>query len=129
MLGREYTILGTVVHGEAVGNKIGFPTLAAYTASKGGIEMFTKVSAIELGPHKIRVNCVAPGAIEIERTRLEIADYAGTWGKVTPLRRIGYPDDIGRAVAFFASDESAFITGQTIWVDGGLFSQPPWSHT
>lgn len=119
---------GSIVNIGSGCNKIGFPTLVAYTASKGGIEMLTKVSAIELGPHKIRVNCVAPGAVEIERTKLEVEDYAGTWGRVTPLRRIGYPDDIGRAVAFFASDESSFITGQTIWVDGGLFSQPPWSH-
>jgi len=107
-------------------NRTPFPTLVAYTASKGGIEMLTKVAAVELGPHGIRVNCVAPGAIEIERTKLEREDYAGTWGRVTPLKRIGYPDDVAAVVAFLASQESRFVTGQTIWVDGGLFSQPPW---
>ncbi len=107
-------------------NKIAFARLASYTASKGGIETFTKVAAVELGPHGIRVNCIAPGAIEVERTKLEQEDYARAWGSVTPLRRVGYPDDIGRAVALVASEDAAFITGQTIWVDGGLFSQPPW---
>src|ERR1051325_4683255 len=66
-------------------NKIPFPNLVDYTASKGGIEMLTKVSAVELGRYGIRVNCVAPGAIEIERTKHEAGDYAATWAKVTPL--------------------------------------------
>jgi 3-oxoacyl-[acyl-carrier protein] reductase len=110
-------------------NKIGFPKLVAYTASKGGIEMLTKVSAVELGPHNIRVNCVAPGAVENERTRHELPDYAGTFAKMTPLGRVGLPEDVGRVVAYLASDEASFVTGQTIWVDGGLFSQPPWAHT
>ena len=109
-------------------NRIAFPKLVDYTASKGGIEMFTKVAAVELGPHKITVNCVAPGAVEIERTRQETGDYAATWSSLTPLGRIGYPQDVGRAVAFLAGDEADFITGQTIWVDGGLFSRPAWPY-
>jgi len=116
---------GSIVNIGSGSNKLPFPTLVAYTASKGGIEMLTKVAAVELGPLGIRVNCVAPGAIEIERTRLELPDYAGTFGGMTPLRRVGTPADIGEAVVFLASRESSFITGQTIWVDGGLFSQPP----
>jgi 3-oxoacyl-[acyl-carrier protein] reductase len=118
---------GAIVNIGSGCNKIPFPGLVDYTASKGGIEMFTKVSAVELGPHNIRVNCVAPGAIEVERTKLELPDYAGTWGAVTPLRRIGYPEDVAHAVAFLVSDDASFITAQTIWVDGGLFSQPPWA--
>jgi 3-oxoacyl-[acyl-carrier protein] reductase len=117
---------GVVVNIGSGCNKVPFPGLVAYTASKGGIEMLTKVAAVELAPRKIRVNCVAPGAVEVERTRLEVADYAGTWGAVTPLGRIGRPEDIARTVRFLASDDSAFITGQTIWVDGGLFTQSPW---
>ncbi len=109
-------------------NKIAFPNLVDYTASKGGIEMFTKVAAVELGRYQITVNCVAPGAVEIERTQLEAGDYAGTWAKLTPLGRVGQPVDVARAVVFLAGDAAAFITGQTIWVDGGLFSKPSWPY-
>ena len=109
-------------------NKVAFPNLVDYTASKGGIEMFTKVAAVELGPHRITVNCVAPGAVEIERTQLEAGDYAATWAKLTPLGRVGQPVDVARAVVFLASDAADFITGQTIWVDGGLYSKPAWPY-
>ncbi|PYT14910.1 MAG: SDR family oxidoreductase, partial [Acidobacteria bacterium] len=70
----------------------------------------------------------APGAIETERTRQEAADFAATWAKLTPLGRIGTPLDVAHAVAFLASDAAAFITGQTLWVDGGLFSKPAWPY-
>lgn len=117
---------GRIVNIGSGSNLTPFPNLVSYTASKGGIEMFTKVAAVELGPLGIRVNCLAPGAIEIERTRLERKDYAGTWARVTPLRRIGTPADVGRAVVMIDDEKAAFITGQTILVDGGLFTSPPW---
>jgi NAD(P)-dependent dehydrogenase (short-subunit alcohol dehydrogenase family) len=117
---------GSIVNIGSGCNKVPFPGLVAYTASKGGIEMLTKVAAIELAPHRISVNCVAPGAVDVERTRLETADYAGTWGKLTPLGRVGMPQDVASAVRFLTSSSAAFITGQTVWVDGGLFTQPPW---
>jgi NAD(P)-dependent dehydrogenase (short-subunit alcohol dehydrogenase family) len=119
---------GAVVNIGSGCNKMPFPRLIAYTASKGGIEMLTKVSAVELGPLGIRVNCVAPGAIDIERTKLESPDYAASWGRVTPLRRVGTPEDVGSAVAFLASDAASFISGQTLWVDGALFSQAVWAY-
>jgi NAD(P)-dependent dehydrogenase (short-subunit alcohol dehydrogenase family) len=109
-------------------NKIPFPNLASYTASKGGIEMLTRVSAVELGPYGITVNCVAPGAIAIERTKHEAPDYAGAWSPLTPMRRIGHPEDVAGAVCFLASDEASFITGQTLYVDGGLFTRGPWPY-
>ena len=109
-------------------NKIAFPLLSDYTASKGGIEMFTKVAAIELGAFGITVNCVAPGAIETERTRRESGDYAATWAALTPLARVGTPLDVARAVAFLCGPSADFITGQTLWVDGGLFSKPAWPY-
>jgi NAD(P)-dependent dehydrogenase (short-subunit alcohol dehydrogenase family) len=109
-------------------NKIAFPNLVDYTASKGGIEMFTKVAAAELGPYGITVNCVAPGAIEIERTKAESPDYAGTWAPLTPMKRVGNPQDVAAAVCFLAADEAEFITGQTLYVDGGLFTRGPWPY-
>jgi NAD(P)-dependent dehydrogenase (short-subunit alcohol dehydrogenase family) len=119
---------GSIINIGSGCNKIPFPNLVDYTASKGGIEMFTKAAALELGRYKIRVNCVAPGAIEIERTKLEAGDYAGTWAKLTPLGRVGEPLDVARAVVFFAGESAGFITGQTIWVDGGLFTHPIWPY-
>jgi NAD(P)-dependent dehydrogenase (short-subunit alcohol dehydrogenase family) len=117
---------GVIVNIGSGSNKVPFPGLIAYTASRGGIEMLTKVSAVELAPFRIRVNCVAPGAIETERTKLELPDYAGTWGRTTPLGRVGTPGDVAGVIGFLVSDAAAFITGQTIMVDGGLFTQAPW---
>jgi NAD(P)-dependent dehydrogenase (short-subunit alcohol dehydrogenase family) len=74
------------------------------------------------------VNCVAPGAIEIERTLQEATDYGTTWAAVTPRGRVGQPLDVARAVAFLAGDAADFITGQTLFVDGGLFCQPVWPY-
>jgi NAD(P)-dependent dehydrogenase (short-subunit alcohol dehydrogenase family) len=109
-------------------NKLAFPRLVDYTASKGAIEMFTKVAAVELGKYKIRVNCVAPGATEVERTKAEAGDYAGTWAPLTPLGRVGLPLDIAKAVIFFATDQSEFVTGQTLFVDGGVGAKPQWPY-
>lgn len=119
---------GSIINIGSGCNKFAFPMLASYTASKGGMEQFTKVAAVELGRYGIRVNCVAPGAVEIERTKLEASSYADTWAKATPLGRVGQPLDVARTVAFLASDYASFITGQTIYVDGGLFSKPHWPY-
>lgn len=119
---------GSIVNLGSGCNKLAFPRLVDYTASKGGIEQFTKVAASELGPHGIRVNCVAPGAIATDRTAAEAGDYAGTWSKITPLRRVGTPEDIAGPVVFLCSPAASFITGQTLWVDGGVFSQATWPY-
>lgn len=109
-------------------NKAPFPNLIDYTSSKGGIEMFTRVASVELGCYGITVNCVAPGTIGTERTRAETADYAATWSPLIPLGRIGQVSDVAAAVLFLASPGGDFITGQTIYVDGGLFNQVPWPY-
>jgi len=119
---------GSIVNLGSGCNKLAFPSLVAYTASKGGIEMFTKEAAVELGPYGIRVNCIAPGAIESERTRAEDPDYAGTWSKLTPLGRVGTAADIAPTVVFLASKGASFISGQTIWIDGALFAKAQWPY-
>jgi NAD(P)-dependent dehydrogenase (short-subunit alcohol dehydrogenase family) len=119
---------GSIVNLGSGCNKLAFPSLVAYTASKGGVEMFTKEAAIELGRYGIRVNCIAPGAIESARTRMEDPDYAGTWAKLTPLGRVGQLEDIPALVVFLASPGASFISGQTIGIDGALFSQAPWPY-
>ena len=117
---------GAIVNIGSGCNKLAFPNLVDYTTSKGGIEQFTKSAAVELGPMGITVNCVAPGAIATERTAAELSDYSASWSPITPLRRVGTPGDVADVVLFFASDAARFVTGQTLWVDGGLFSRAPW---
>lgn len=117
---------GSIINIGSGCNKVAFPNLVDYTASKGGVEQFTKVAAVELGPRGIRVNCVAPGAIMNERTATELPDYDGIWSRVTPLRRVGTAEDIVGPVLFFAGENSEFVTGQTLWVDGGVFTQANW---
>lgn len=119
---------GSIVNIGSGCNKIPFPNLVDYSASKAGIDQFTRSAAIELGPHGIRVNCVAPGAIEIERTLQEAPDYRVVWSRITPMRRVGTPVDVAHAVLFLCSDRSSFITGQTLTVDGGAFTQPNWPY-
>jgi NAD(P)-dependent dehydrogenase (short-subunit alcohol dehydrogenase family) len=119
---------GVIINIGSGANKRPFPKLVDYGSSKGGIERLTKIAAVELGPLGIRVNCVAPGAIEIERTQHEAPDYAGTWGPLTPLRRVGNVADVANVVVFLASPQASFVTGQTLYVDGGLFTQGPWPY-
>jgi NAD(P)-dependent dehydrogenase (short-subunit alcohol dehydrogenase family) len=119
---------GSIVNLGSGCNKLAFPSLVAYTASKGGIEMLTKEAAVELGQYGIRVNCIAPGSIESERTREEDPDYAGTWSKLTPLGRVGTAADIAPTVVFLASKGASFISGQTIWIDGALFTKAQWPY-
>lgn len=119
---------GSIINLGSGCNKHAFPNLVDYTASKGGIEQLTKSSAVELGQFGIRVNCVAPGAIMTARTFEESPDYAASWEPLTPLGRVGTPEDIADVILFFASDASRFVTGQTLWVDGGVFTRAPWPY-
>jgi len=119
---------GTIINIGSGANRVPFPSLGDYCASKGGIEMLTKVAAVELGKYQIRVNCVAPGAIENERTRRESPDYAQTWGAITPLGRVGQEADVADVVAFLVSTAASFVTGQTLYVDGGLWTRGQWPY-
>lgn len=119
---------GSIINIGSGANKQPFMNLVDYSASKGGLEQLTRVSACELGPLGIRVNCVGPGAIEIERTREESPDYAGTWSPITPLGRVGQVEDVANAVVFLADGQAEFITGQTLYVDGGLWTKAQWPY-
>ncbi len=119
---------GCIINIGSGANRIPFPNLVDYGASKGGIDNLTKIAAVTLGPHGIRVNCVAPGAIEIERTKQEAPDYAGTWAPLTPRRRVGQVQDVAHVVVFLASEQADFTTGQTIFVDGGLWTSSHWPY-
>ncbi len=91
---------------------------AHYVASKGGIIGLTRALAVELGPHNICINCVAPGFTDTEASR-GLADVTKYDTSKTPLRRLERPEDLTGATLFLASPESDFITGQTLLVDGG----------
>lgn len=96
----------------------------AYAASKAGVMQLTKTAAFELGEYGINVNCVAPGAVNTEMlkgnmTDQEYAQFLDARKKITSLGFIAEPDDVANVVLFFASDESRFVTGKTLLVDGG----------
>jgi 3-oxoacyl-[acyl-carrier protein] reductase len=100
---------------------VGFPGICHYCASKGGIVAMTEAMALELAPLGIRVNAIAPGAIDTPMAASVKTDpkvLEGTLMRV-PLRRMGRPEEIASAVKFLASDESSYITGATVVVDGG----------
>ncbi|MDA7867340.1 SDR family oxidoreductase, partial [Verrucomicrobia bacterium] len=117
---------GSIINIGSGANKSAFPGFLDHCVTKAGVDQLTRVSAIELGPFGVRVNCVAPGAIAVNRTLEENPDFEGTWAKLTPLKTVGDVVDIADAVCFLASQEARFINGQTLYVDGGLWSQVPW---
>ena len=93
-----------------------------YAASKAGILGFTKSVALELGSRNIRCNAIAPGFIETEMTDALPEETVKSWRDAIPLKRGGTPEDIANACVFLASDMSAYITGQTLSVDGGMLT-------
>ncbi len=113
---------GVVVNMSSVHEEIIFPHFAAYCASKGALKMLTRNLATELAPLNIRINNVAPGAIAtpINQHLLETPELLNNVLKNIPVKRLGKPEDVAAVVAFLASDEAAYVTGSTYFVDGGL---------
>ena len=100
---------------------VGFPTLAHYCASKGGIVAMTETMALELAPFNIRVNAIAPGAIDTpmaEATKADPKTMEGTLARI-PLHRMGKSEEVSNLVLFLASDASSYMTGSTVVIDGG----------
>lgn len=97
-----------------------------YAASKGGVMLMMKSMAQELAPHRIRVNSIGPGAIKtpINRSAWETPQAEAELLKLIPYERVGEPDDIARAAIWLASDESDYVTGTTLFVDGGMTLYP-----
>jgi 3-oxoacyl-[acyl-carrier protein] reductase len=111
---------GRIINMSSIAADVGNPGQANYAASKGGINGFTRCIAAELARRGITVNAVSPGFIETDMTTA-VRNAAGDQiKKKIPVRRLGQPQDIANAVLFLASDESAYITGQILNVDGGL---------
>jgi NAD(P)-dependent dehydrogenase (short-subunit alcohol dehydrogenase family) len=112
---------GAIVNMSSVNAWFGLPDHVAYTVSKGGIMQLTKAMAIALAPHGIRVNAVGPGTIETPLIKDVVKDEAFRQRVLsrTPLGRYGQPAEIAAIVAWLASDESSYVTGTTIYADGG----------
>ena len=113
---------GRICNIASIGGKHGAPEQAHYSASKAAVMGFTRVLAQEVGPFGITANCICPGIILTDMGRVNLDDPAirGAWQAKTAMARIGDPDDVAGPVAFFCSDDSAFVTGQTLNVDGGI---------
>ena len=113
---------GVIINMSSVNALLAIPGLAAYACSKGGINQLTKVAAIELATHKIRVVAIGPGTILTELARKAVlGDDAGRRKILarTPLGRAGEPEEVASVASFLASDDASYITGQTIYPDGG----------
>jgi NAD(P)-dependent dehydrogenase (short-subunit alcohol dehydrogenase family) len=112
---------GAIVNMSSHSGYLGSSGRAAYAASKGGIIAMTRVMAVDLAPHHIRVNAVAPGPIDVPRSRGQHNDERRSgWQRAVPLGRYGEPHEVAAAVSFLASDEASYINGQTLAVDGGF---------
>jgi len=113
---------GKIINISSVHEELPFPGFAPYCASKGGVRMLTRTLAVELKGTGITINSVAPGAIETDINRAQLADPRTRDDLIAkvPLSRMGRPEDVAGVVAFLASSDADYVTGTTTFVDGGL---------
>ena len=114
---------GCVINTSSFGGAKAHRMMAAYDATKGGIDAFTRGTAVDLAPFGIRVNAIGPGAINNPDFAAQGPEFARKRAETVPLGRVGEPEDVAAAAAFLASDDASYITGQVIYVDGGIMAQ------
>lgn len=114
-------IPGAIVNMSSINAQVAIPSIAAYCASKGGVMQLTKSAALALAPHGIRVNAVGPGSIDTAMMAGVNADPNAMKMVMsrTPLGRVGDPSEVANVVAFLVSDKASYVTGETIYIDGG----------
>lgn len=117
---------GSIINMSSVHEQIPWPTFAGYAAAKGGVKLFTQTIAMEYAKSGIRVNAIGPGAINTPINAKKFADKAQYDQTVSmvPMNRIGEPDEVAAAAAWLASKESSYVTGVTLFVDGGMTLYP-----
>jgi gluconate 5-dehydrogenase len=113
---------GKIIHIASLMSELARPTVVPYTAAKGGVRQLTRGMAVELAPHNIQVNAIAPGyfATEMNRALIDNAEFNAWVCKRTPAGRWGNPDELAGLAIFLASDASSYMTGQLLAVDGGM---------
>ena len=116
---------GNIIHISSILGIIAVPQVAVYNISKGALNQFSRSIAVEYGSYGIRSNSICPGLIETDMTADLMKDEAlmQEWSKGYPIGRFGKPEDVASACLFLASDESSFITGTVLPVDGGFTAQ------
>jgi 3-oxoacyl-[acyl-carrier protein] reductase len=120
---------GRIINVASIEGDRAAPGFAAYAAAKAGVLNFTKTAALELAPHGIRVNALAPDITLTEGIEsLAPEGSRGRWADVVPLGRVGHVDEMAGAAVFLASDLSNYVTGETIHVDGGTYAAGGWYH-
>ncbi|MBQ3106408.1 MAG: glucose 1-dehydrogenase [Eggerthellaceae bacterium] len=122
----EHGTKGVIINLSSVHEVIPWPTFAHYAASKGGVMLFSQTIALEYAHKGIRVNCIAPGAIETPINAEKFADPAqrARTEEMIPLNRIGTVEDVSAVAAWLASDEAKYVTGHSLFVDGGMSLYP-----
>jgi NAD(P)-dependent dehydrogenase (short-subunit alcohol dehydrogenase family) len=120
---------GAIINNSSDAGLVGNRKCPAYCASKGGISVMTKALALDCAPYKIRVNSVNPGTVDTPmlaadaRLSSDIPEYLKVAAATQPVGRVGRPEEVAHAVLFLASDESSFVTGANLSVDGGITAQ------